>query len=371
MEDMETFENFDGHVIVTHRRLMHLKENILRKYAAAIIDEDVIYKSIVPNKTDIPIPALNKTLKKNDHKNPLVKKIKAVQKVVRDSTKPETFFELPKIEYDKAYADISAGTDISAFCEAEKFCYRKKINKNNSSDESLLDEDRQSGDCISFYNHVKFKPGVKYIVLSATICREVSEYFIKGYLKQDMEFYECKKARYVGQLIQFNCPFSRSYIDKKLAEGIDIFKELQEWSGFEYILTFMKYRKYGLYFGNLDGANELEGKNILVVGVNHQPDWIYKLFAYSIGLEFDIDESFKTTGNVVERNGYRFRFPTFDDKVLQNVQLYFLESDAEQAVGRARLLRKDCTVYFFADLILSQAVLKEYEPVKASSKVIE
>jgi hypothetical protein len=184
-----------------------------------------------------------------------------------------------------------------------------------------------------------------------------------------MMYYECKKARLTGKLIQiYDKPISRSCIDKMLREGTDIFKQLQKWSGFEHILTFMKYRKHHLYFGNLDGSNDLEGENILVVGANHQPDWCYKLFAYSIGLDFDADEPFKTSGNVVERNGYRFRFPTFDDEVLQNIQLYFIESDAEQAVGRARLLRKDCTVYFVSDFILSQAILRESEYGKESSK---
>ena len=41
------------------------------------------------------------------------------------------------------------------------------------------------------------------------------------------------------------------------------------------------------------------------------------------------------------------------------IQFYMIESELEQAVGRARLLRCDCTVNLFSDFPLKQAELKE------------
>ena len=115
-----------------------------------------------------------------------------------------------------------------------------------------------------------------------------------------------------------------------------------------------------LHFGNTAGCDHLKGKNIDVIGTPHQLEWIYRLFAYSIGRDFDIDARIKPS-TTVDHNGYRFRFSTFDDKVLRDIQFYMIESELEQAVGRARLLREKCTVNLFSNFPLSQAVMKKSE----------
>ena len=50
---------------------------------------------------------------------------------------------------------------------------------------------------------------------------------------------------------------------------------------------------------------------------------------------------------------------TYADATLRAIQFYMIESELEQAVGRARLLRCDCTVNLFSDFPLKQAELKE------------
>jgi hypothetical protein len=114
------------------------------------------------------------------------------------------------------------------------------------------------------------------------------------------------------------------------------------------------------HFGNTAGRDEWKGKNIDVIGTYHQQEWIYKLFAYSIGIEFDLDAAMNPNA-IVERNGYRFRFATYEDKALQDIQFYMIESELEQAVGRARLLRCDCTVNLYSNFPLRQASLKKSE----------
>lgn len=46
---------------------------------------------------------------------------------------------------------------------------------------------------------------------------------------------------------------------------------------------------------------------------------------------------------------------SFKDLDMRNLQFYFLESELEQAVGRARLLRHPCTVYLFSNFPCRQA----------------
>ena len=52
---------------------------------------------------------------------------------------------------------------------------------------------------------------------------------------------------------------------------------------------------------------------------------------------------------------------TYTDKILRDIQFYMIESELEQAVGRARLLRCNCIVNLFSDYPLKQAIQMESE----------
>ena len=118
-------------------------------------------------------------------------------------------------------------------------------------------------------------------------------------------------------------------------------------------ITFMKEGIGPLHFGNTEGSNMLEGQDILVVGTPYHAEFLYKLAAISMGIEFDEDE--KMTSQAIVYNGYRFRFTTFQNKDLRKIHLWMIESELEQAVGRARLLRNACTVHLFSNFPLRQA----------------
>lgn len=59
----------------------------------------------------------------------------------------------------------------------------------------------------------------------------------------------------------------------------------------------------------------------------------------------------------VNYKGSSFLITTYKEPLLQEVQLYSIESELEQCVGRARLLREDCTVYVFSSFLCEQADL--------------
>jgi len=199
-----------------------------------------------------------------------------------------------------------------------------------------------------------FKKGVKYIMVSATVDEKICEYYFG---EENVNFYEYKKARYKGNLNQYyDKSMSRACIDKETS----VIDKIKKWSGFENTICFKKHNQSELHFGNTAGCDYMKGTNIDIIGTPHQPEWIYKLFAYSIGIDFDEDEKLKPSV-LVEHNGYRFRFATYDDKALRDIQFYMIESELEQSVGRARLLRCDCTVNLFSNFPLRQAELKESE----------
>ena len=144
-----------------------------------------------------------------------------------------------------------------------------------------------------------------------------------------------------------------------MTKNPDIIDKIKKWSGVKNTISFKKFNNYctdDLHFGNCAGCDTLKNEDIDVIGTPHQPEWIYKLFAYSYG--FDTDAKLKSSVTVVN-NGYRFRFPTYDDMTLRNIQFYMIESELEQAVGRARLLRYDCIVNLFSNFPIKQAVMKE------------
>jgi hypothetical protein len=127
------------------------------------------------------------------------------------------------------------------------------------------------------------------------------------------------------------------------------------------MITFKKYAKQAgsdLWFGNLAGIDYLKGQNINVVGTPHYPEFVYKLLPHALGLNFDHDAKMKYIPIV--RNGYQFHFMTFEDEILREFHLWFIESELEQAVGRARLLRCDCIVNLFSNYPLEQAVMGEW-----------
>jgi hypothetical protein len=233
------------------------------------------------------------------------------------------------------------GVDIPSFCKAKYFYYEKASKQKGS----------QRKDCVSFMKPVEFHENKKYIMVSATANKKISQNYFG---KDNVEFHECKNAQYKGTLNQYyDKTMSRACIDKNpIAIG-----RIKRWSGFEHTITFKKYHIGDLHFGNTEGCDYLKGENIDVIGTPHQLERIYKLFALSIGLDFDEDA--KLNQCIVDHNGYRFRFMTYEDEDLRAVQFYMIESELEQAVGRARLLRKPCTVNLFSNFPLSQAQMIE------------
>ena len=58
----------------------------------------------------------------------------------------------------------------------------------------------------------------------------------------------------------------------------------------------------------------------------------------------------------IEYHKCKFWFNTYDNKFLRNVQLWYINSELEQAVGRARILRNKCTVYLYSNFPMKQAI---------------
>ena len=109
------------------------------------------------------------------------------------------------------------------------------------------------------------------------------------------------------------------------------------------------------HFGALEGLNDLEGRDIAIVGTPHYPPVLYRLMALALGRDTSCF-SFVRAYATVQHNGFEFTFFSFvDSKDLLDLQLWLIESQLVQAIGRARVLRNNCTVYLFSDLPVLEA----------------
>lgn len=335
MEQREKVKQFHGSLITTHRYMLMMDEERLGEFDACIIDEDIFFKSMITSQYEIPLSCLKKLSHKTMDKH-LRHKIKELLK----QAKIKTCVELDRIEYSVDESNKEAERfrfDIPQFCMAEKYYIRR-----------ASEEDKISDDTVVFLRPDTLKP-MKYILVSATADESICEQFLND---ADMDYHQCKQAKYKGKLLQYpGRSMSRSSIasDKGIVHRLMHYFDMEE----SHVITFMNQNIGQLHFGNTEGSNSLEGDDILVIGTPYHAPFLYKLVAHTIGFDFDEDE--EMTMQLVTHNGYRFWFNTFADEDLRAVQFWMIESELEQAIGRARLLRHECTVHLFSNFPLRQA----------------
>lgn len=304
----------------------------LKEYDAIIIDEDIIFKSVISNQGEITVSKLEKLAERTTDIQ-LKKKIKRLLM----QAKTQSCIRLGGFEWDKEDDERPVSFDIPSFCQAECFCMRRAAK-----------EDKLKEDTIAFLKPAEFPAG-KYIMVSATADRDICRQFFG---EDNVDFYECRKAEYMGTLNQYP---QRSMSRSSINSDRDIVRRLMErfaMSG-DRVITFMSQNIGELHFGNTEGSNALEGEDILVVGTPYHAEFLYKLVAFAMGMDFDEDEEMEL--QTVEHNGYRFSFNTYKNENLRAVQFWMLESELEQAVGRARLLRNKCEVHLFSNYPLNQS----------------
>lgn len=124
------------------------------------------------------------------------------------------------------------------------------------------------------------------------------------------------------------------------------------------MITFMKYEaELGdteLHFGNAEGIDRLSGENVIVVGTPHLSEFVYKLIGYHLGMEIQTDV---LAMRRIQYKDYEFNFMTYKNEALRNLQTFFIGKELEQCIGRARLLRNDCTVLVLSNFPCEQAEL--------------
>ena len=123
------------------------------------------------------------------------------------------------------------------------------------------------------------------------------------------------------------------------------------------MITFKKYTKHMedkpyIYFGNSAGYNNLRGKDLAVVGTYHINPIVYRMIYYCLTRKVCKDEP---KNRIITHDNLELVYFTYSNVLMREIQLWYISSELEQCVGRARALREDCNVYVFSDFPVEQA----------------
>lgn len=344
-------------VVTTHAYLTQLQESFLKSFIV-IIDEDFLQLQVFNRMHTVSMKCLKELEERGAQGySGIVSEMlrseegKYNKAGMKGYIEPFSSKELEELNF------FGPGDDINDLAQAGAYVRMK---------------DKDTGEEIINYFCPLVLPDMKYIVLSATLNFEIYQHYFAG--KRKIYTYLEKKAAYRGKLIQYTY---HSLGRSDLADKKQVFDIARKMAGEPEvnIITFKKFEDEmeevlnpaGIHFGNSTGINSLSGKNLAVIGTPYKVEEYYKLIACYLGEDVNREGDKRMVLRRVEYKGCSFLITTYKTPLLQEVQLYSIESELEQCVGRARLLRNDCSVYVFSCFPCEQAkihmrdYLQEYD----------
>ena len=189
------------------------------------------------------------------------------------------------------------------------------------------------------------------IIMSATAAESAYEK-----LGLNVEVIDLGKVKIAGSIVQ-NTKYSYSKTSLLSPDRIDSNKQkvevLAEKLDMLPVITFNELKsKFNnpvkeMHFGNCSGYDGLKGKDIAVVGTYHRPAFVYALMALALG-EKITNEDLNPQLKEVTYNNAKFQLNSFKNELMTSLQLDLINQELVQCVGRARVLREDCTVNVYS-----------------------
>ncbi|MBE6904674.1 MAG: hypothetical protein E7476_00125 [Ruminococcaceae bacterium] len=328
-----------GHIITTHARFLYMKPEQLSGYRI-IIDEDVFNTSVQVKKVSLEDV---KTLQFLKFRMPDLGE--RIMHILHSIEAGERFFQCPQTNFSSSIRKkfwksldtkgLTPQSDVSVLFTSPVFHYSPKRQELFALKIKLPD------------------PTLNIAVFSATVDEQICRQLFSD---RPVRFIQCWEAAYKGQIIQNH---EKSCSRFCLQSHPELYYLVKEQHPNLPLITFKNYDpKAGmdsLHIGATEGNNLYTGQNIVIVGTPHMPDFLYKL----VGLFLGFDISSNLTVQEIEHNGFRLRFCAYENEQLRHLQLWYIESELEQCIGRARLLRNDCTVYLYSNFPVKQTTLEE------------
>lgn len=358
-------------VITTHTNMLHSNYKNIEKY---IIDEDITPSllTITEYKQEDFDTVIHQLIIDNGNDDDTAKLLrKLVNNIAQMDTEQYLPFPKMKIEgmkkLNKAIVKVASSltTNIPNILESSFM-----IKTYDPKTKKYIVYTAQS-------NLNLLKDSKTYIILSATLDESVCRYLFKdrlvftdiGNVKIDSEencttgdIYQWCRYSTSRQAIIKNPDRVFTQINTSIPD-IDTSINLITFANCEKIFKDHGFTNAICHFGACSGIDAYAGQDLLVVGTPHINDITYMLYALMLGKHLSNaqcdDENMKRQ-NII-RNGYEFAFMTYDNEFLQTIQLWLIEQELYQAIGRARALRNSCKVYVFSNLPLVNTKVQDCE----------
>ena len=239
---------------------------------------------------------------------------------------------------EKVVIESGATTNILGFLNCTHFI------KSGDNDNSSI------GDKIYFVVKNNL-PDKNIIIFSATANEKIYKYLFGDRL----HFVDLGEVENKGKIDQYP---QKSFSRWQIKENPKLMKLAQSLVGDLPTITYKSLaNKFNTIatFGATTGLDNFAGQDLAIVGTPHIAPVFYTLFASAIGINTKLND-YQMEYKQIRRNGFEYYFQTFsDDDMLREIQLYLIESELQQSIGRARLLRNDCKVIVLSGLPISQA----------------
>jgi len=338
LKQMDVCKNHVGTLITTHQKLMFLRDD---KNERLIIDEDIV--NILIQQNHIKVSDFTKLIMHNFKSKEDQDIINTILELIKKAptnevqTMPTYVFKNAK-NIEQVVIESGATTNILGFLNCSHFI--KSSNEFNPNSQDKI------------YFVVRNSLADKHtIILSAT----ANEKIYKHIFGDKLHFIDLGDVENKGKIEQYP---QRSFSRWQIKESPKILKLAQELVQDKPTITYKNLSdKFNTIatFGASVGLDAYGGQDIAIVGTPHIAPIVYTLFASALGLTPRLND-FQMEYKQIKRNNFEFFFQTFsDDNMLREIQLYLIESELIQAVGRARLLRNDCTVTVLSNLPITQA----------------
>lgn len=337
MAELDKIRSFKGHIITTHDRFIFLEHTADHNL---IVDEDIIHVLLKINKVTV------EDLLKIEQKSCVHPFDEDEVQRKLDDTLGANYKQIvnvyPVTNMDYIEEDISdhISSNVMGFLSS---CVVYRYN----TDADIMSSNRyRDSDIITYVNRHNL-PNQKIVIMSAT----ANENIYRAFFGDRVCFYECVQAKYKGKLIQYP---ARSYSRHCLANDGELMDKAKNIVGDIPIITFKAHKEddTDLNFGGLEGVNILDGQDMAVIGTPHLNELVYKLYAAALGIDLS-DTAMRY--QEISYNNFNFYFQTYNNEQLRQIQLWLIESELQQAIGRARLLRNACKVYLFSNFPIEQA----------------
>ena len=322
LKELDAVETFEGTVVTTHERLLGL-----RQFHAdtVIIDEDPL-ETLLPNK-EMSLQDFGRIIPD-----------------VKDRYLNSKLMDIYRRLHDQQCEVVMRAPSLN-WNEIEKIeevvINQKNITSNVLGFLSATYCIKGDNGHISYIGRRELPVGKKILIMSATI-----DEFIYSRLFPELKFVDVGHVETKGQLIQYpQRSFSRTSMEKdpsrvRLATVLSDSAPIITYKSFK---DHFSSEQVAETFGAIRGLDSLKGQDIVVIGTPHVNQTRYLLLAAALDL-FHADGPVEMKYQMIEHNGFRFWFQTFEDEHLRRIQLALIEAELVQAAGRARILRKDCTV---------------------------